>query len=76
MTAHKPDYAYAFNNRGISYKNLGRYDEAIADYNRAIELKPDYAKAYRNRALAYRAIGKPDKAKADKARADELEKKS
>lgn len=33
------------------YRRLLRYEEAVADFNRAIELKPDYAWAY-----AYRGV--------------------
>ena len=68
--------ADAYNNRGFAYYKLGKHEEAIADYNRAIELQPDYAKAYRNRAEVYRVIGELDKAEADEARADEIDKKS
>ena len=32
------NYARAYNNRGISYNRLKLYENAIADYNRAIEL--------------------------------------
>ena len=33
-------------------KNLGKYEEAIKDYDKAIELDPDYSDAYNNRGLA------------------------
>jgi tetratricopeptide (TPR) repeat protein len=45
----KPDYADAYNNRGLAYSNLKEYQKAIADFNEAIRLKPDYADAYRYR---------------------------
>jgi len=48
-----PDYADAYNNRGNAYSRLGKYQQAIEDYNKAIRLKPDYADAYHNRGLAY-----------------------
>ncbi len=47
----------AYNNRGIVYKILGNYKQAIEDYNRAIEIKPDYPEAYNNRGVAYNGLG-------------------
>ncbi|MDD1607795.1 MAG: tetratricopeptide repeat protein, partial [Methylococcaceae bacterium] len=41
----KPDYAEAFSNRANTLKELKRYDEALASYNRALVIKPDYAEA-------------------------------
>jgi tetratricopeptide (TPR) repeat protein len=41
------------------------YDQAIADYTKAIELKPDYAQAYTNRGLENEKLGQRDKAIAD-----------
>ncbi len=48
-----PDYAEAYNNRGLAYHNKGEFDRAIADYNAALQLKPDYVDAYNNRGLVY-----------------------
>ena len=39
-------------NRGNALLLLGRYDDAIASYERAIELRPDWAEATGNLALA------------------------
>ena len=41
----KPDYADAYNNRGIARLDSGDLAGAIADYTKAIGLKPDYAYA-------------------------------
>ncbi|MEM8645785.1 MAG: tetratricopeptide repeat protein, partial [Pseudomonadota bacterium] len=41
--------AAAYNNRGFSQLQLGRYDEAIADLGKAIEMSPDFHTAYLNR---------------------------
>jgi len=49
----KPDYAEAYNNRGVAYGEKDDFDKAIQNYDKAIELKPDYAKAYNNRGVAY-----------------------
>ncbi|GHU52814.1 hypothetical protein FACS1894200_13340 [Spirochaetia bacterium] len=45
--------AFAYNNRGIAYKNKGEYDRAIADYTQAITLDPNYAVAYAGRGIIY-----------------------
>jgi Tfp pilus assembly protein PilF len=43
--------------RGNAYSKLGRYQQAIEDYNQAILMKPDYAEAYNNRGTLYGALG-------------------
>ncbi|MEM9448798.1 MAG: tetratricopeptide repeat protein, partial [Cyanobacteria bacterium P01_E01_bin.6] len=48
----KPDYPEAWNNRGTALSDLGRYEAAIASYDKAIEFKPDYPEAWNNRRLA------------------------
>ncbi|TRV64415.1 MAG: toll/interleukin-1 receptor domain-containing protein [Microcystis panniformis Mp_MB_F_20051200_S9] len=60
----KPDYADAYNNRGIAKKNLGDKQGAIADYNQAIKIKPDYADAYNNADYNQAIKIKPDYADA------------
>jgi tetratricopeptide (TPR) repeat protein len=40
----------AYNNRGSAYGRLGNHEQAIEDYNKAIEINPKYAVAYNNRA--------------------------
>ena len=39
--------------RGLSYSDLKRYDEALEDFGRAIELDPTYPKPYYNRGNGY-----------------------
>jgi len=41
--AENPYDAETYKIRGNVYKDLKKYDEAIADYNKAIELSPKYA---------------------------------
>jgi len=53
----RPDYALAYNDRGVAKSNLGDQEEAIADYNQAIDLSPDYANAYNNRGNAKSDLG-------------------
>ncbi len=48
-----PEYATAFNNRGIAYQN-NYFDRAIADYDEAIRINPEYATAFTNRGNAWR----------------------
>jgi tetratricopeptide (TPR) repeat protein len=31
-----PEYAHAFNNRGLAYADLKQFEKAIQDYNQAI----------------------------------------
>jgi tetratricopeptide (TPR) repeat protein len=53
----QPDYARAYNSRGLAYRNLGQHQRAIEDCNEAIRLKPDFAEAYSNRGSAYGKLG-------------------
>jgi len=48
-----PGKVRPYNNRGLAYFDQGKYEKAIADFSRAIELKRDYADGYYNRGLAY-----------------------
>ena len=48
-----PRDAIAYYNRGISYRETGKLDLAMADYTRAIELNPKYFEAYNNRGNLY-----------------------
>src|SRR5262249_28342935 len=57
--------AWAFNNRGIAYKNKGDYDRAIADYDEAIRLNPELEEAFNNRGVAYESKGNYYRAIAD-----------
>ena len=62
----------AYNSRGVAYKDLGNYKQAIEDYGRAIEIKPGYADAYNNRGLAYNGLGNYSQAIEDLNRAIEF----
>lgn len=63
----------AYNNRGTCYsQDKKRYDLAIADYTKAIEIKPDYAEALSNRGNAFKNKGEYDIAIFDFNRAVEI----
>ena len=61
-----------YNNRGIDYGEEGKYDLAIKDFTKAIDLKPDYALAYNNRGAVYRSQGEYDLAIEDCNKAIQL----
>jgi tetratricopeptide (TPR) repeat protein len=48
--------------RGKTLEKQGNYEEAIAQFKQALELKPDHAKAYAHLGDIYRTQGKTDEA--------------
>lgn len=60
-----PSFFIAYYNRGLTYNDMGKYDKAVADFNRAIEINPAWTDAYRARGDSYRFMGKYAKAMAD-----------
>ncbi len=62
--ALSPRFCLAYINRGITLKNLGRLDEAIACYDKVIEeINPRYKKAWGNKANALIVRGDIDGAR-------------
>jgi tetratricopeptide (TPR) repeat protein len=61
-----------YNSRGIAYAEKGQYDQAIYDFNRAVELNPNDSKAYNNRGRVYRLKGQYDQAISDFNKAIEM----
>ncbi len=59
-------------NAGAELHEQGRWEEAIAEYNKAIELDPNLAIVYNNRGAAYFETGQYDLAIADFNKAIEL----
>ena len=67
-----PMSARVYNHRGDAYRRLGRYHQALLDYNQAIRLAPQLAESYVGRAFAYTLLRKDKEARQDVARAVEL----
>jgi len=63
------ELAVAYDRRGIAYVRKGDYENAIADYNAAIERNPRYAEAYNDRGVAYFRKADYDRAIADTTQA-------
>lgn len=45
----KPDFAGVWNLRGLEYIILRRYEEAIASFDKALEIRPTYPEARYNK---------------------------
>ncbi len=65
-------YATAYYNRAISFALIGKFEEAISDYNKALEINPSDPEILGNRAMAYYYDGKVDKASEDVKVAKEM----
>ncbi|MEL6944873.1 MAG: tetratricopeptide repeat protein, partial [Bacteroidota bacterium] len=59
------NYVYVYTYLGLSKRKLGRYEEAIKDYDKAITLDKGYAIAYNNRGNAKYDLRHFQAAKAD-----------
>ncbi|MBU2547711.1 MAG: tetratricopeptide repeat protein [Proteobacteria bacterium] len=66
------ELSLAYRDRANAWRNLNKYDKALADYSKVVELAPDDAKAYRDRANTWLKLKKNDEALADFSRAVEL----
>ncbi|MEE8075142.1 MAG: tetratricopeptide repeat protein, partial [Candidatus Binatia bacterium] len=64
--------AAAYNNRGNAYTRKGQYDQAISDFNKALEINPRDAKAYNDRGVSYARKGQYDQAVSDYNKALEI----
>ena len=71
-STEQPDPADAYNLLGHVKRTRGDLDGALADFNKAIELKPDLAAAWNNRGLVKQTKGDRVGALADFSRAIEL----
>ncbi|MBN1572013.1 MAG: tetratricopeptide repeat protein [Deltaproteobacteria bacterium] len=71
-----PDIYDAYFSRGVALSYLKKYDSALEDYTKAIELKPDFKEAYLERGLLQLALKKLDEAIADLDMVTKLDSKS
>ena len=64
MTHEKvdPQSAEAWSDKGSAFQDLGKYDEALKAYDKAIEIDPHYAEAWNNKGTALCSQGKHDEA--------------
>ena len=62
----------AYNNRGNLYYRHGKFDQAVSDFTKVIEMDPNNADAYNDRASAYGNQGNFTQAIADYTRAIEI----
>ncbi|WP_341531744.1 tetratricopeptide repeat protein (plasmid) [Nostoc sp. UHCC 0302] len=67
-----PKNSIAYNNRGLSRKEIRDYQGAISDYTKAIELDSSNARAYLNRGLVRVEMGDKKGAIADYKKGDSL----
>ena len=59
------DKVATYYNRGVAYSNTGKYTQAIADFDKAIELNPLQSVFYWSRGRIYRLLGDNDRAIVD-----------
>jgi tetratricopeptide (TPR) repeat protein len=65
--------AEALRARGRLHRQAGRYEVAITDFERALELQPDHFRSLAGRGETYRLMGRYDQALADFTRAIDLD---
>jgi tetratricopeptide (TPR) repeat protein len=68
----KADFAATLSNRGLLLTRSDRFDDALADHDRAISMKPEVASLYINRANTYTRAKRFDEAMRDLDRAIDL----
>ncbi|MEN6641955.1 MAG: tetratricopeptide repeat protein [Armatimonadia bacterium] len=67
-----PNLARVYQGMGNACDELGQYDQALADYTKAIELQPDSAEIYTERGVVYFELKQYDQALADWTKAIEF----
>ncbi|MDD1730135.1 MAG: tetratricopeptide repeat protein [Methanospirillum sp.] len=54
--------AIIWNNRGVTLSRLGKYDDALAAYEQALQIHPDYSTAWNNKGVTLYRLGKYNEA--------------
>lgn len=54
----RPDFSNGYNNIGICYNSMKKFEEAVEYFDKAIELNPNNSKAYNNRGKNYNDLKK------------------
>ncbi|KJV76842.1 tetratricopeptide repeat family protein [Rickettsia hoogstraalii str. RCCE3] len=57
------NYIASYLEKGVSFKKLGKYEEAIKSYDLAIKYKSDYAESYLEKGIVLVNLGKHKEAK-------------
>lgn len=70
--ALKPNFSAAYFSQGVSYGQLGQYQEAIDQINQALKQEPQNGMYYYGRARVYLLSGDKDKAMEDFKKAADL----
>jgi len=60
-----PNSAWAYNNRGLLFKSCGELQNALNDYNKAIEISPSLALLYYNRGILHAQMGNIEQSRVD-----------
>ena len=68
-----PQNAQDYIDRGVTYAEMGKFQESIPDFTQAIKLDPSNAKAYFNRGLSNEMLGKYTDALPDYTQAIKLD---
>lgn len=71
--AERPGFADIWNLTGLCLSFLGRGEEALAAFDRAVEINPEYAEAYLNRSFVLHEAGRYDEARESMELAGRLE---
>ena len=62
LVRRKPDNALYFSDKGAVLADFRRFDEAIKNYDRALELEPDDGTTYANKSVALASLGRYEEA--------------